>query len=166
MEIGTDAATDVTLDSLDKGFRFDDAVCMNDRAVELGIPCAHYVMFGGPGETEETVMEGLENMERLRDCVAFAFQGIRILPETALYEMAVDQGIVERNASLLEPVFYFSPDVDREFTDRAIKKAWYGIMERIYPCSETEERVRMLHRMGYTGPMWDALIRHRLKKRT
>ncbi len=165
MEIGTDAATDTTLAALDKGFVFDDAVAMNLRAVELGIPCAHYIMFGGPDETVETVAEGLENTERLVDSVVFAFLGIRILPGTALHRRSLDEGLIESRDSLLEPVFYFSPHVDRGEMDRAIRDAWQGRIERIYPCAEAEERVRQLHDMGYVGPMWDALVRHRLKKR-
>ena len=166
MEIGTDASTDITLSALDKGFLFKDAVSINTKAVAQGIPCAHYIIFGGPQETEATVIEGLENIELLEDSVAFAFLGIRILPDTKLHKLAISEGIIEAKDPLLDPVFYFSKQVSREFMDREIRKAWHGKIERIYPCAEAEDRVRQLHKMGYDGPMWDHLIRHRLRNRT
>ena len=62
MELGTDAGCDVTLKELGKSFTFAEVLEVNRTAVAEGIPCAHFIMFGGPGETEATVREGLANI--------------------------------------------------------------------------------------------------------
>jgi hypothetical protein len=73
MELGTDASTDATLAGLGKGFTFGEVLAFNEAAVAAEIPAAHFVMFGGPGETAATVREGLENLRRLDRSVIFAY---------------------------------------------------------------------------------------------
>ncbi len=107
VEAGTDAASDTTLRGLNKHFGFDDVVRFNEACLKEEIPCAHYVMFGGPGENDSSVREGLHNLDRLLDCVVLAFSGVRIFPNTRLHRKAVKDGIVAEEDSLLRPVFYF-----------------------------------------------------------
>jgi len=159
MEIGTDAATDQTLGSLNKGFTFEDVVTTNDMAASLGISCAHFIIFGGPDEDDRTIKEGLANLERLKECVVFAFTGIRILPGTPIYERVLREGMLDASQPLLEPIFYFSPKIRREELEHQIKTEWAGRMDRIYPCPFMDKRIRYLHERGHVGPMWDMLIR-------
>ena len=51
----TDAASDTTMAGLGKGFTFADVEAVNRACVAEQLPCAHFVIFGGPGETEATV---------------------------------------------------------------------------------------------------------------
>ena len=57
-EVGSDAACDKTLRRMGKNFTFQDVVECNDLLVRHGIATSHFFMFGGPGETEETVLRG------------------------------------------------------------------------------------------------------------
>ena len=66
LELGTDAATDTTLAALGKGFTFDEVISVNEAIIAEDLPCAHFLMFGGPGETPETVQQGLNNLDKLR----------------------------------------------------------------------------------------------------
>ena len=59
-EIGADAATDTTLRRLGKSFRFEDIVQCNDLFGRHDIGTAHFYMFGSPGETQQTVLEGIK----------------------------------------------------------------------------------------------------------
>jgi len=158
MEMGTDAAADQTLSALNKGFTFDDVMATNDIAASLGISCAHFIIFGGPDEDDGTVREGLANLERLKQCVVFAFTGIRILPSTPIYKRVLREGALDASQTLLEPVFYFSPKIRREELEHQIKTAWSGRIDRVYPCSIMDKRIRYLHERGHVGPMWDMLI--------
>ncbi len=158
LEMGTDAATDTTLASLNKGFTFAEAVEANRLVVAEGLSCAHFIMFGGPDETSATLAEGLENLDQLPGSVIFAFTGIRILPGTGIHQRAIDDGLVTAQDSLVEPVFYYSPQVDRQDIDGALRIAFAKRVEWIYPCEEAEARVRMLHSMGHDGPLWDLLV--------
>lgn len=159
VELGTDAACDTTLHSLGKGFTFADALEANRACVAERLPCAHFVMFGGPGETMETVAEGLANLEQLEHTVVFAFSGIRILPGTALLERAVKDGILAKNASLREPVYYMSSGVDVERMNDMIMEAFRNKRDRVFPPSAGQERLSIMHRFGYRGLLWDTLIK-------
>ena len=92
--MGTDAACDATLEELNKGFTFADAVRTGNLASQLGLACAHFIMFGGPGENQKTFREELENIDRLEDSVVFAFTGIRILPETGIFKRTNKEGLI------------------------------------------------------------------------
>ena len=159
VELGTDAASDTTLRSLGKGFKFADALEANRACVAERLPCAHFVMFGGPGETMETVAEGLGNLEQLEHTVAFAFSGIRILPDTPLLARAVKDGIIADGALLREPVYYLSPGVDVHGMNEMIKASFKGKRDRVFPPSEFLERLGVMHRFGYRGLLWDSLIK-------
>jgi len=158
MELGTDASSDTTLAGLQKDFSFADVLQVNSLARELEIPCAHFVIFGGPGETPKTLDEGLRNIARLENMVVFGFAGIRVLPGSGVERTAVRQGVLNNRQSLFEPFFYFSPDTPFRLLDEKIKQSWAGHRQRVYPCSVMEEKVKLLHQLGHCGPMWDLLI--------
>ncbi|SDP48898.1 lipid biosynthesis B12-binding/radical SAM protein [Desulforhopalus singaporensis] len=161
MELGTDAATDTTLAGLNKGFGFEEVVQVHQGAMDMDISCAHFIMFGGPGEDKETLARGLANIDRLDGAAVFGFVGIRILPKTAIFERAVSEGIISCDDSLLEPKFYYSPDVAREEIESAVQQAFSGRIDRIFPCHQFYDRIAMLHGMGHAGPLWDLLLKKR-----
>jgi len=158
-ELGTDGASDAALRGLGKGFSFADALEVNRACVAERLPCAHFVMFGGPGETMESVAQGLENLKRLEHTVVFAFSGIRILPGTPLLARAVEDGILAEGASLREPVYYLSPEVDAEEMNAMITAAFSNRRDRVFPPAEGQKRLAIMHRFGYRGLLWDTLIK-------
>ena len=160
MEFGTDGTTDETLDGFGKGFSMGDVESCSRLALSLQIPCAHFCMFGGPCETSWTMDQGIANMEKLPHSVVFAFAGIRILPGTGVYNTAVKEGIITPDQDIFEPVFYFSPGLDFDIIDRRLRAVWQNRLDRIYPCSILYEQIGRLHLRGYTGPLWDILVRH------
>jgi lipid biosynthesis B12-binding/radical SAM protein len=158
MEVGTDAASDATLTGLNKQFNFEEVIQFNQVCLKEGIPSAHFIIFGGPNETFETVEEGLVNIQKLEQCVVFAFAGIRIHPNTELYDRALREGIVGKKDSLLKPVYYFSPNLDPILMNAKIVKAFHGRRDRIFPPSEGLVRMATMNRFGYRGLLWDRLI--------
>ena len=167
VEWGTDCCSDATLKGMNKDFRWDDVVYASNLFTGLGVPGSHFIMFSGPGETEATVEEGLANLERLERCVVFAGTGIRIFPGTPIFRTAVGQGIIKKETPLLEPVYYFSPDVDKEWLHKKLCSAFTGRLERIYIGNEDPQqgKAKLLHEMGYRGPVWDLLLRERKSRR-
>jgi len=158
MELGTDATCDTTLVGLGKGFTFAQVEAVNETIVAEGIPCAHFVMFGGPGESRKTVEEGLANLEKLRSTVVFAYLGIRILPGTKLHDRALLERVINADTDLVRPVFYYSPQVDREFIDGRLRQAFQGRQDRVFPVTDREHFIPLMHRRGYDGPLWNLLI--------
>ncbi|WP_432821991.1 lipid biosynthesis B12-binding/radical SAM protein [Trichloromonas sp.] len=158
LELGTDAASDATLAGLAKGFNFAEVEAVNRACVDEQLPCAHFVIFGGPGETEATVQEGLANLARLQHTVVFAFSGIRLLSKSPLHAQAIREGLVSADQSLLQPVYYYSPNVDRDVMNATIEESFRGRRDRIFPPSEGQKRMAVMHNFGYRGLLWDKLI--------
>jgi len=159
VEFGTDAASDATLDGLDKGFAFDDVVRAQASCSELGIPAAHFIIFGGPGETEQTLAAGLANIEALGRCVVFGFSGIRILPGTGIAQRALQDGLIDDDTDLLRPRYYLSPQIDQEQMNGAILQSFKGRPDRIFPPSEGQKKIEVMRRFGYRGLLWDQLLK-------
>ena len=68
--------------------------------------------------------------------MVFGFSGIRIHPDAPLHQRAIDDGIISAKTSLLKPVYYFSPLIDREKMEATIEKRFAGKKNRIFPPSE------------------------------
>jgi radical SAM superfamily enzyme YgiQ (UPF0313 family) len=161
MEVGSDAASDETLAAMQKDFTFAEVLAVNELAAAAGVPCAHFLIFGGPGETRATLAQGLANVEQLENSVVFAFAGIRVLPGTAMHRRAIDDRVMAPDQALLAPYFYFSPELPAAELDATLKEAWRWRLDRVYPSSVMQERITHLHRKGHVGPMWDMLVRRR-----
>ena len=157
-EIGTDAACDATLKGMGKNFTFKDVVECNDLFARHGIATSHFFMFGGPGETVETVHEGIRNILGLKKCVSFIFMGIRILPNTPLARIAINENIISGDDELLKPTYYISPGLDRKWLEETLTNAFAGLRNCVFPPDAMEGSLQMLHKLGYTGPLWDLLI--------
>ncbi len=157
-ELGSDAPADTTLRKLGKSFLFRDIIECNDAFVRSGIATAHYYMFGCPGETRKTVLEGIENIKNLKKTVSFIFMGIRILPGTGLERIARIEGILSGSQDLLEPVYYISPNIDKQWLEETLTKAFSGVRHCIFPPDVMDTSLQFLHKLGYSGSMWDMLI--------
>jgi lipid biosynthesis B12-binding/radical SAM protein len=158
VELGSDAATDTTLAAQGKGFLFDDVVDFHETTRAEQIPCAHYIMFGGPEESAETITTGLAQLEKLKNAVIFAFAGIRILPGTGLQQIAISEGIIKPDDPLLRPTYYFSPKVHREEMAAAIETAFNRHRSWIFPPSKSQAKMEIMRKFGYRGVLWDMLV--------
>jgi hypothetical protein len=97
-------------------------------------------------------------MERLRGSVVFGFSGIRIHPGTPLHAIAIEEGVVAPGASLLEPVYYFSNQVEVPWMNGRLTEAFRGRRDRIFPPSEGKARAEIMHRFGFKGILWDRIL--------
>ena len=158
VELGTDATDDTTLAALGKGFTFDEVVRSAQACADEGLAVAHYVMFGGPGETPETAARGLANLKRLPTAVVFAYVGVRILPKTRLWQRAVRDGIIAAGDSLLHPAYYVSPEVHQLELEAAITTAFQRRRHWIFPPSDIQIRLKVMRRFGFRGILWDQLL--------
>ncbi len=165
VELGSDGASDEALTGLGKSFKFKDIIECNTCFTDQGIPTANFFMFGGPRETRETVKIGINNIINLKKTVSFIFQGIRILPNTKLYEIAINRGIITKEDDLLEPVYYIEPGLDREKLELTLKEKFKPHRHCVFPPDALENSVKFLQKLGHTGLMWDLLISGRKRKR-
>ena len=159
VELGTDAASDTTLQGMGKPFRWVDVERANRMLVQSQVACAHFVIFGGPDETPATVREGLDNIAGLEHCVVFGYSGIRIYPGTPLHKRALAERLLQETDSLFEPAYYVSSDVDKVWMDQQLTEAWIGRHDRVFPPQEGQRVAASLRAFGWKGLLWERLIR-------
>lgn len=165
VELGSDAACDTTLAGIGKTFDFSRITAFNDGCIKAEIPCAHFFMFGGPGETLNTIDEGLTNIAGLKKTVAFVFSGIRILPGTALVDIAVREGIIRSDDTLINPTYYVAPGVDKSGMDEKITRAFFRKKDRFFPPEKGQMRMKALQAFGFKGLLWDMVLKMPTGKR-
>jgi len=161
VEFGTEALCDPVLKAYGKPFTVEQVYETHARANAAGLHVAHYFLFAGPGESEETVAASLSNIDKLEKTVLFLFCGMRIYPHTALYEIAIQQGQFEASQSILEPVFYRPPAIGISRAAEMIAAHARGRDNWVQGAGgdDTSDILNRMYRKGFTGPLWEYLIR-------
>lgn len=161
VEYGSDSFCDSVLQAYGKGFTFDDILRSSELARAHKVRYAHFLIAGGPSETEQTLREGFDNSRRLRRTVIFPFIGMRLYPGTPLYERAVSEGVVERSQSLLEPCYYVTPSLGEPGIRELLNE--FGAESRNWVVGELPPELTriagQLRAKGVQGPLWEFLIR-------
>ena len=111
VDFGTDAASTATLRGFRKSFTVEDILAASAVCRERGLPFCHSLVFGGEGETWETVAETIAVMDACRPTAVNAMCGVRVYPETPLAATLLARGDVSSVEALYEPWFYFAPAV-------------------------------------------------------
>lgn len=161
VEFGSESLSDPVLKAYRKPFRAENVFEAHTAAAAAGLHVAHYFLFGGPGESSDTVNATLDGIERLGACALFLFCGVRVYPQTALEALARRNGQIDGSRDLLEPVFYRSPAIDgEEMLDRVRRRADGRLNWLIGDGGERAARIMAkLHARGHSGPLWEHLIR-------
>jgi radical SAM superfamily enzyme YgiQ (UPF0313 family) len=159
LELGTDSADTATLLSLGKGFSRDQILEVSDGCRKAGIALCHSLIFGGPGETRETVENTCRTIDSTRPTAVVVMAGIRLYPRTPLGDWALETGHVKNPADFLTPRFYLDPAV-RSFlipyltSFAAARGNWIlpGIVPPFRPITQ-----RTIRFFGYRKPLWHLL---------
>jgi radical SAM superfamily enzyme YgiQ (UPF0313 family) len=161
IEFGTESLSNRVLSAYGKPFDREQILHAHAAAIQAGLRVAHYFLFGGPGESADTLETTLAHIDKLKKSVLFLFCGMRIYPRTDLFKRAVAEGHITEAQDFLEPVFYQSPEISREeIIGRIRAKGGHRISWVIG--AEDEKTGPIISRMydrGYTGPLWEFLIR-------
>ena len=159
VELGTDAGSPAMLRSLNKEMTPDQILAASRACRDAGLPFAHYLLLGGPGETDRTLAETFDLMDRCEPTAVIVMCGIRIYPGTPIERQARAEGLVRPGASLLEPRFYLSPAVRATLLDRVAEAAahrphWIvpGLAINLSP-----RLMQFLRARGHKGPLWELL---------
>ncbi|MDD2335667.1 MAG: radical SAM protein [Geobacteraceae bacterium] len=160
-EFGTDSGSPVMLRNLGKSFTTVDVRAASALCADHGVDFAHYILFGGPGETEETLLESFALMDDISPTAVIGMTGIRIYPGTPLHHKALKEGIITPETSLLESVFYISPAVRDTLCDlvttEALKRRNWVVPGLELNMSDT--MMAALRHFPVRGPLWK-LMKH------
>jgi radical SAM superfamily enzyme YgiQ (UPF0313 family) len=159
IEFGSDSFCDRVLVEYGKNLTFDDIEQSTAAALAAQVEHCHYVIVGGPGETEETLRETFDRSQELGKPIIMAMTGMRVYPGTRLHERAVREGQLAADADLLAPSYYLAPSLT---LDRIV-----GMLQLFAKQSPNwvvgdpgpgyERVVARLRKRGVAGPLWSYL---------
>jgi radical SAM superfamily enzyme YgiQ (UPF0313 family) len=158
VEFGSDSFSDPVLKRYGKGFTYEEIRQASTYAHELGVKYSHFLIFGGPGETQASVEETLERAQSLPGAFHFATIGMRIYPGTPLWrELAPEENGETVSDYLAAPRFYLDPAFTvaglhgRLRSQRQYNHNWV-IGD---PPTEFLATMGKLRGRGVRGPMWE-----------
>ncbi len=164
---GVDALSEKMLLNLKKGFKVADVDQAARYCREIDIPFSLNLLFGGPGETKETVLESLNNIEKINPVAAGAMIGIRCYPRTQLWNIGCQEELVSRDSNILKPYYYVSSSIDKDWLIGTIQEYYEKHDNFLIPTNEkgahTDNLVVQIFRDGFRGPFWK--VADELKKR-
>jgi anaerobic magnesium-protoporphyrin IX monomethyl ester cyclase len=122
--ITAESASDPVLEKLEKGFNAAKVREVAERVEKHGIKTLWIFLVGGPGETRLTLEETLTFAKwRLhRGDAVYLTVGLRIYPGTTLHRIAIAEGVVPADSTLLDPAFYFSSGLKFDTTVARLKR--------------------------------------------
>ncbi|MGO9611933.1 MAG: radical SAM protein [Dissulfurispiraceae bacterium] len=156
VDFGTDSGSAVMLQSLRKSFTIEDISRTSGACRETGIDFCHSLIFGGPGETPETVKETIRFMDEISPRAVIAMIGIRIYPGTEMGREAHHEGYLVPGESVLVPQFYFS-GMNPTCLVKEISEKVYGRINWFFPGRQDwsgsigQRVLRFFHK---EGPLW------------
>jgi radical SAM superfamily enzyme len=138
----------------DEDLRRASVLCHKHR-----LKFCHSLIFGGPGETAETVTQTIELMDELKPTAVIAMTGIRILPGTGMVEIALRDGQMDSDDNLLYPKFYISPALEGDLIDR-IEAYAHAHSNWIVPGKGIKTNIQVLQKLRerkIKGQLWRLL---------
>jgi radical SAM superfamily enzyme YgiQ (UPF0313 family) len=120
--LGCESFSPAMLKTYKKPFNMDDVIKWSDLAKKTGLKFIVQLLLGGPGENESTIKETLEALPSINFSLFLYNIGIRIYPNTGLFEIAKKEGILKSKEELLFPKFYVSKELDVEWARKYISR--------------------------------------------
>lgn len=164
LDFGTDAAAPATLRALRKSFTVEDIRRASRICRERGIPFQHSLVFGGDGETWDTVAETIAVMDECRPTAVNAMCGVRVYPETPLAATLLQRGEIPSIEALYQPFFWFAPAV-RDGLAEVVARAARERGNWLLPGNKVNDEEALFARLrgrGLKGDLWRYLPRLRL----
>lgn len=122
VSLGFESGSKKILAKMNKRYILDDVSQISERLKKFGIGRMGFLLFGGPGETRETVNESLIFADSLGLEAMKITIGIRIYPHTPLARAAMKEGLIKADDNLLFPKFYMTKGLEGWL--RRTVKAW------------------------------------------
>lgn len=120
--LGAEGFSETMLRSYRKSFHVPDIIDCLKLCKKNGIQVGVEALFGGPGETQKTILQSMDIIRQIDYSLFLYGIGVRIMPRTAIYDIAKKEGFFEKDEELFFPKFYFSPLLDLEWTKSTISK--------------------------------------------
>lgn len=119
-----DSAASEMLKSYKKNFTKKKLIECADIIKKHNMPTMWFFMIGAPGETEATIKETFEFIDEhiCSEDMVHITEGIRILPDTELYKIALKENVISQEQSVIESMYYVNPFLGRENLTEILEK--------------------------------------------
>lgn len=161
IEFGTDSGSPRMLENYKKSFTQEDIIQSSKICSKWMVNHCHYLLFGGPGEEEETIEESFHLMDQLDSTALIAMLGIRIYPGTEMERISLSQGVIHEDSNLINPHFYISPALGGRLGEMIQEKA-LARKRWIVPGLEiniSQNLIEQIRRFRIRGPLWELVGR-------
>ncbi len=161
IEFGTDSGSSRMIENYKKSFTRADILQASKLCLKRRVNYCHYLLFGGPGEDENTVEESFQLMDQLDPTAVIAMLGIRIYPGTEMEQISLAQGIIPQGTNLIYPHFYISPALKGRLNEIVKEKA-LSRKRWIVPGLEiniTQNLMEQIRKFRIRGPLWELVGR-------
>jgi len=161
IEFGTDSGSPRMIENYKKSFTQEDIIRSSKLCSTFQINHCHYILFGGPGEDEETIEESFHLMDQLDPTAVIALLGIRIYPGTEMERLSLAQGVIRPDSNLMYPYFYISPTLGERLGEIVQGKA-LARKRWIVPGLEiniTKNLIEQIRKFRVRGPLWELVGR-------
>ncbi len=164
-----DSASQTMLKNLGKNFRLSQLQKMSLQIKKSNLPTMWFFVFGGPGETHETIDETFDFISDYisPEDMVYITTSLRIYPGTKLHKIALDENLIGKSQSLLKPVFYsnssFTTEELHDYLQKKIGKTHNLLFSsEAKPSPEMmKEAIQMRKQQNLTEPMFRTLLRIR-----
>jgi radical SAM superfamily enzyme YgiQ (UPF0313 family) len=165
-----DTASPVMLKNLGKGFHLEEAQQMAAIIRKFNLPTMWFFLFGGPGETDDTVNETLDFIDTYinPDDLVYMAAGLRVYPGTPLEEIAIREKLLQPGQSLLyPPLFYFSEKIPQQRLVQRIREVSAERINCVYsaetrpPAEMLQQAQKLRSEQKLKEPMFRTLLRVR-----
>ena len=158
IEFGSDSFSDPVLQSYCKSFGFEEIRMVSELADKLKIRYTHFIIFGGPGETLDTMEETLSRAAAMPNALFFATVGMRVYPGTPLWQFVFDGTATRETIDCLsEPLFHLEPPLTVQGIHTRLKQVQQSCSNWAVgdPPAAFVETLAKLRRRGKGANMWE-----------
>ena len=118
VSLGFESGSQKILKTMNKRFTPSGVQHISQMLKDFGIRRMGFLLLGGPGETRDTVEEGLLFAEKLDLELMRLTAGIRIYPNTLLEQIARERKMLAPQDNLLMPRFYMETELAQWLPER------------------------------------------------
>ncbi len=122
VSLGFESGSDAILPTINKRFTCTEVKGISDGFARVGIKRDGFLLLGGPCETRDTVEKSLDFADGLRLDALKVTVGLRIYPHTPLASVAVTDGIISPDDTLLLPRFFITPTLREWLPERIARR--------------------------------------------
>ena len=164
-----DSASPTMIKNMKKNFTLEELERAARLIKEYNMPTMWFFIFGGPGESEKTINESFEFIDKWigQEDMAHLTIGIRIFPKTDLHKIAIEEGYLSEEDNIITPAFYISKKLGEKKIFEIIKEK-AKVRPNCIPASESKPPREMMEaamnirkKMNLQEPMFRTLLRLR-----